>query len=52
MLGAAVQMDRIGFESMEFFVSIMIKKYVRELKENPWDWVRGGSQTLPAHAVA
>jgi oxaloacetate decarboxylase (Na+ extruding) subunit alpha len=40
MLGAAAQMDRIGFESMEFFVSIMIKKYVRELKENPWDWVR------------
>jgi oxaloacetate decarboxylase alpha subunit len=42
MLGAAEQMDRIGFESMEFFVSIMIKKYVRELKENPWDWVREG----------
>src|ERR1051325_10951444 len=35
-------MDRIGFESMEFFVSIMIKKYVRELKENPWIWVREG----------
>src|ERR1051325_11653389 len=42
MLGAAAQMDRIGFESMEFFVSIMIKKYVRELKENPWTWVREG----------
>ncbi len=42
MLGAATQMDRIGFESMEFFVSIMIKKYVRELKENPWTWVREG----------
>jgi len=42
MLGAAAQMDRIGFESMEFFVSIMIKKYVRELKENPWIWVREG----------
>ena len=44
MLGAAAQMDRIGFESMEFFVSIMIKKYVRELKENPWDWVREGAK--------
>ena len=44
MLGAAAQMDRIGFESMEFFVSIMIKKYVREHKENPWDWVREGSK--------
>jgi hypothetical protein len=32
-------MDRIGFESMEFFVSIMIKKYVREHKENPWLWL-------------
>ncbi len=42
MLGAAAQMDRIGFESMEFFVSIMIKKYVRELKQNPWTWVREG----------
>jgi len=42
MLGAAAQMDRIGFESMEFFVSIMIKKYVRELKENPWVWIREG----------
>ena len=29
MLPIAAQMDRIGFESMEFFVSIMIKKYVR-----------------------
>jgi oxaloacetate decarboxylase alpha subunit len=42
MLPIAAQMDRIGFESMEFFVSIMIKKYVREHKENPWVWVREG----------
>ena len=44
MLPIASQMDRIGFESMEFFVSIMIKKYVREHKENPWDWLREGSK--------
>ncbi|MBM2802801.1 MAG: Pyruvate carboxyltransferase protein [Deltaproteobacteria bacterium] len=44
MLGAAAEMDRIGFESMEFFVSIMIKKYVRELKENPWTWLREGTK--------
>jgi len=44
MLPIAAQLDRIGFESMEFFVSIMIKKYVREHKENPWDWVREGSK--------
>lgn len=43
MLPIAEQMDRAGFESMEFFVSIMIKKYVRELKENPWVWLREGS---------
>jgi len=42
MLGAAEAMDRIGFESLEFFVSIFIKKYIREHKENPWDWVREG----------
>ena len=42
MVPIAPQMDRIGFESMEFFVSIMIKKYVREHKENPWLWLREG----------
>ncbi|HXF76625.1 MAG TPA: biotin carboxyl carrier protein [Methylomirabilota bacterium] len=44
MLGAAERMDSIGFESMEFFVSTMIKKYVREHKENPWEWVREGTK--------
>lgn len=44
MLPIASQMDRIGFESMEFFVSIMIKKYVREHKENPWEWLREGTR--------
>jgi oxaloacetate decarboxylase alpha subunit len=29
---------------MEFFVSIMIKKYVREHKENPWIWLREGTK--------
>jgi oxaloacetate decarboxylase alpha subunit len=44
MLPIAAQMDRVGFESMEFFVSIMIKKYVREHKENPWEWLREGTR--------
>ena len=44
MLSIAEQMDRAGFESMEFFVSIMIKKYVREHKENPWVWLREGTK--------
>ncbi len=42
MLGAARQMDCCGFESMEFFGFASIIKQVRELKENPWDWVRLG----------
>jgi len=44
MLSIAEQMDRIGFESMEFFVSAMYKKFVREHKENPWDWMRLGAK--------
>lgn len=44
MLAIAEQMDRCGFESMEFFVTVMIKKYVREHKENPWDWLRLGTK--------
>jgi oxaloacetate decarboxylase (Na+ extruding) subunit alpha len=44
MLPIAAQMDRVGFESMEFFVSVMIKKYVREHKENPWVWLREGTK--------
>ena len=44
MLGIAGQMDLCGFEAMEFFVTVMIKKYVREHKENPWEWLRLGSK--------
>jgi oxaloacetate decarboxylase alpha subunit len=44
MLSIAEQMDKGGFESMEFFVAVMFKKYVHELKENPWDWIRLGSK--------
>jgi oxaloacetate decarboxylase alpha subunit len=44
MLPIAAQMDHVGFESMEFFVSVMIKKYVREHKENPWEWLREGTK--------
>jgi len=42
MLPVAEQMDRAGFESIEFFSSGMFRKYVHEHKENPWDWVRLG----------
>jgi oxaloacetate decarboxylase alpha subunit len=44
MLAAAEHMDRAGFESAEFFVTVMFRKLVREHKENPWDWVRLGTQ--------
>jgi oxaloacetate decarboxylase alpha subunit len=44
MLPIAEQMDKAGFESMEFFVSTMFKKYVHEHKVNPWDWIRLGSK--------
>ena len=46
MLPIAEQMDQAGFESMEFFLSVMFKKYVREHKENPWEWVREGTQRI------
>ena len=44
MLEAIEGMDRAGFESMEFFSATMIKKYVREHKENPWRWIREGTK--------
>ncbi|TMA13776.1 MAG: hypothetical protein E6J89_00260 [Deltaproteobacteria bacterium] len=44
MLAAAEKMDRAGFDSAEFFVTVMFRKLVREHKENPWDWVRLGTK--------
>ncbi len=46
MLAIAEQMDQAGFQSMEFFVTAMFKKYVCEHKENPWDWVRLGTKRI------
>ena len=46
MVETAEQMDQAGFESMEFFVTNMFKKYVREHKENPWDWLREGTKRI------
>jgi oxaloacetate decarboxylase (Na+ extruding) subunit alpha len=42
MLAIAEQMDRCGFESLEFFGFAGFIKYVREHKENPFDWLRLG----------
>jgi oxaloacetate decarboxylase (Na+ extruding) subunit alpha len=44
MLAIAEQMDRCGFESMEFFGFAGFIKYVREHKENPFDWMRLGAK--------
>ena len=35
-----------GFDSMEFFLSLRFKKFVREHKENPWDWLRLGTKEI------
>jgi oxaloacetate decarboxylase alpha subunit len=44
MLAIAEQMDRCGFESMEFFGFAGYIKFVREHKENPWDWMGLGAK--------
>jgi oxaloacetate decarboxylase alpha subunit len=46
MLPALRPMDEAGFDSMEFFLSLRFKKFVREHKENPWDWLRLGTQEI------
>ena len=43
MLAIAEQMDRCGFQSMEFFGFAGFIKFVREHKESPWDWMRLGA---------
>ena len=46
MLPALRHMDRAGFDSMEFFLSLRLKKFVREHKEDPWDWLRLGTREI------
>jgi hypothetical protein len=31
---------------MEFFLSLRFKKFVREHKEDPWDWLRLGTKEI------
>ena len=52
MVETAEQMDQAGFESMEFFVTNMFKKYVREHKENPWGLAAGRHQAAAKDRVA
>lgn len=45
MLTAMPYLDAAGFESMEFIATgSRLKKFVRHLKENPWDWINRGAQ--------
>ena len=46
MLPALPHIDEAGYESMEFFLSVTFKKYVREHKENPWYWVKEGTKRI------
>jgi oxaloacetate decarboxylase (Na+ extruding) subunit alpha len=44
MLPAMPYLDAAGFEGMEFIATgSRLKKFVRHLKENPWDWIRKGA---------
>ena len=44
MLTAMPYLDAAGFESMEFIATgSRMKKFVRHLGENPWDWIKGGA---------
>jgi oxaloacetate decarboxylase alpha subunit len=44
MLAIAEQMDQCGFQSLEFFGFAGFIKYVREHKENPFDWMCLGAK--------
>jgi oxaloacetate decarboxylase alpha subunit len=44
MLAIADQLDRCGFQSLEFFGYAGFIKYVREHKENPFEWIRLGAK--------
>ncbi|MGB4137632.1 MAG: hypothetical protein WA971_13780 [Microbacterium sp.] len=44
MLPALEVLDRAGFDSIEFLAfGSRFKKFVRHLRENPWDWIRMGA---------
>lgn len=44
MLPALRELDEAGFDSMEFFApGSRLKKFVRHLREDPWEWVKQGT---------
>ncbi|MSP38458.1 MAG: biotin carboxyl carrier protein [Deltaproteobacteria bacterium] len=46
MLPALRHLDEAGFDSIEFFLHQRFKKFVREHKEDPWDWLRLGTKEI------
>lgn len=47
MLPALPHMDEAGYEAIEFFVpSAQIKKFIRDLRQNPWDWLKMGTKAI------
>lgn len=45
MLKTLEHLDRAGFEAMEFFVPVVqIKKMIRDLGEDPFEWLRLGAR--------
>lgn len=47
MLPALSDLDAAGFDSMEFSVpTVQFPRAVKELKENPWDWLTLGSRKV------
>jgi len=44
MLPALRELDQAGFDSMEFFApGSRLKKFVRHLHEDPWEWIKQGT---------
>ena len=49
MLPAMADIDAAGYDGIEFATSTgHFQRAVRDLKENPWDWLRLGSQNAPS----
>lgn len=47
MAPAAADLDEAGFEAIEFFVaSAQIARMVKDLHEDPWDWLRIGTARI------
>ncbi len=47
MLPALPNMDEAGFDEMEFFVPVVqMKKMIRDLKEDPWQWLKLGTSSV------